>query len=117
MKTILHVDDSETMRQMIRMCLGAKYKVMFANNGQEACEVFEKEKIDLIITDINMPVMNGIELIKNIRLTNKEICIMTLTTESDDDIRTKGYNAGANGWICKPFKPTTLVEIVNKIFE
>lgn len=117
MKTILHADDSETMRQMVRMCLGAKYRLLFANNGQEAHEIFKKENVDLIITDINMPVMNGIELIKTIRLSNKEICIMALTTESDDNVKKQGYTAGANGWICKPFKPTNVVQIVEEIFK
>jgi len=115
MSTVLHVDDSETMCQMVKMCLSNNYNVLVAKDGIAGVEAFKNFKIDLIVTDINMPKLNGIELIKEVRKLNKEIPILVLSTESEQDMVKIGYEAGANGWIKKPFNPQQFVDIVKKV--
>lgn len=117
MQTVLAVDDSETMRQMVKMTLQAgNYQVVLANDGEEGLTKFlNTAGIDLIITDINMPKMDGLGLIKEIRSRNDSIPILALTTESDDHMRKKGAEAGANGWLVKPFKPAQFIDIVRQI--
>ena len=117
MATILAVDDSETMRQMVKMTLQAgNYEVGLASDGEEGLSKFmSSTNVDLVITDINMPKMDGIGLIKEIRSRNATIPILALTTESEDTMRKKGAEAGANGWMVKPFKPAQFIDIVRQI--
>ena len=118
MKSILIVDDSQAMRDIVKMTL--KYttlEVLTAVNGQDALEVYAKHKSDicLIITDINMPIMNGIEFISSIREKDQEVPVLVLSTESCEEMKKKMINLGASGWIIKPFKPNNLTDIVAKI--
>lgn len=117
MQTVLAVDDSETMRQMVKMTLQAgNYQVVLANDGEEGLSKFlSTSGVDLIITDINMPKMDGLGLIREIRSRNSTIPILALTTESEDDMRKQGAEAGANGWLVKPFKPAQFIDIVRQI--
>lgn len=117
--TILAIDDSETMRDMVQQTLEmGEYEVILANDGQEGLEKFKQNsEIGLIITDINMPVMDGITLIKEIRNLSKEIPILTLTTESEDNMKNEGARAGANGWIVKPMRPAQLLDIIEQILS
>lgn len=117
MQTVLAVDDSETMRQMVKMTLQAgNYQVVLASDGEEGLNKFlSTADVDLIITDINMPKMDGIGLIKEIRARNATVPILALTTESEDVMRKKGAEAGANGWLVKPFKPAQFIDIVRQI--
>jgi two-component system chemotaxis response regulator CheY len=117
MQTVLAVDDSETMRQMVKMTLQAgKYNVILASDGEEALHTFlSTTGVDLVVTDINMPKLDGIGLIKAIRERNKDVPILALTTESEDNMRKKGAEAGANGWMTKPFKPAQFIEVVRRI--
>lgn len=117
MATILAVDDSETMRQMVKMTLQAgNYQVVLASDGEEGLSKFlNSTAVDLVITDINMPKLDGIGLIKEIRARNTSVPILALTTESEDTMRKKGAEAGANGWMVKPFKPAQFIDIVRQI--
>ncbi len=115
---ILTVDDSRTMRNMLAYTLqGAGYEVLQAENGQEGLDVLGTNTVDLIITDINMPVMDGITFIEQLRLDRAQaaVPVLILTTESSDDMKARGRAAGATGWIVKPFDPDKLIEIVRRV--
>ena len=118
MATILAVDDSASMRQMVSFTLqGAGYDVVEASDGQEALEIAKAQSFDLVLSDVNMPVMDGITLIKNLRTldTYKFTPILMLTTESAGDKKQEGKAAGATGWIVKPFNPDQLVNTIKKV--
>jgi two-component system, chemotaxis family, chemotaxis protein CheY len=118
--TILVVDDSTTMRQMVCFTLtSAGHDVAEAADGIEAVEVAKTGKFDLVITDVNMPGMNGIDLVRNLRaLPNyKFIPMLVLTTESDPSIKQRGREAGATGWIVKPFSPDVLLTTLGKVLD
>ena len=117
-RLILTVDDSSTMRQMIAFTLkGANFEVVEAGDGVEALEVAKGKKLSLVITDVNMPRMDGITLVQRLRALPefKFTPILVLTTESDASMKQKGKEAGATGWIVKPFSPEKLLEVVNKV--
>jgi two-component system chemotaxis response regulator CheY len=118
MKKILAVDDSPSMRQMVTYTLKrAGFDVYEAIDGVEALELAKELDVDLVLTDINMPKMDGIELIRSLRnlpaYNGKPI--LTLTTEGSTDSKMKGRDAGATGWIVKPFDPEVLVATINKV--
>ncbi|MFN3245098.1 MAG: response regulator [Leptonema sp. (in: bacteria)] len=118
MPHILAVDDSQTMRDVVKETLeSAGYQVTVAENGLDGLEKFKQGKFDLIIADINMPVMDGITMIKEIRKINTEVPIITLTTESEESKKQEGRNAGADGWIVKPFRPAQFLDIIKQILE
>ncbi len=115
---ILTVDDSSTMRQMITFTLkGANFDVLEAGDGLEALEIAPGKKLALIITDVNMPRMDGLTLVARLRALPefKFTPILVLTTESDASMKQKGKEAGATGWIVKPFSPEKLLDVVNKV--
>ena len=118
MASILAVDDSASMRQMVSFTLkGAGYDVTEAKDGQEALNIAKSGKFNLVITDVNMPNMDGITLTKELRSlpAYKFIPILTLTTESSGEKKTAGRQAGATGWIVKPFNPDQLLATVKKV--
>lgn len=118
MASILAVDDSASMRQMVAFTLkGAGYDVTEAKDGVEALNLAKKNKFNLVITDINMPNMDGITLTKELRMlaAYKFIPILTLTTESSAEKKMAGKQAGATGWIVKPFNPEQLLATVKKV--
>jgi two-component system, chemotaxis family, chemotaxis protein CheY len=118
MATILAVDDSASMRQMVTFTLkDAGYDVVEAADGQQALQAAKSGKFDLVLSDVNMPVMDGITLIKELRaLSNfKFTPILMLTTEAGADKKTEGKQAGATGWIVKPFNPEQLLATVKKV--
>lgn len=116
MKKILAVDDSPMMRQMLKHTLDeGGFSSVLAEDGVIALEKFKAEPFDAVITDVNMPNMDGLTLIVELRKLNQEIPIMTLTTEAEDDMKKKGAAAGANGWIVKPMEPEQLIDILNQI--
>ena len=118
MKRILTIDDSKTIRDMLRMTLiDAGFEVLQAEDGQEGCEVMDKESVDLVITDINMPRMNGYDVVRNLRARPelKGLPILVLTTESDTDKKNLAREAGATGWMVKPFDPDRLIATVRKV--
>lgn len=118
MAHILVVDDSNTMRQMVRFTLvSVKHTVAEAENGVQALKRAQEEKFDLIIADVNMPEMDGIDLVKALRALPafKFTPILMLTTESHVDKKQQGKAAGATGWIVKPFNPEALLNVLNKV--
>jgi len=115
---VLAIDDSETMLSMIKQTLEmGGYGVVVAKDGKDGIAKFKENEVQLIITDINMPVMDGITFIKELRKINADIPILTLTTESEDAMKQKGFEAGANGWIVKPFRPAQFLDIVKQILS
>ena len=117
-KTILTIDDSGSIRQMVSMTLtGAGFKVIEAANGAEGLTQATNNPVHAILTDINMPVMNGMEFLKKFRQTpaGKGVPVVLLTTESSDELKRQAREAGATGWIVKPFKQDQLIAIVKKV--
>jgi two-component system, chemotaxis family, chemotaxis protein CheY len=117
-KKILIVDDSASMRQMVHFTLEeAGYEVAEGVDGKDGVDKLEEVNPDVIITDINMPNMNGIELIKAVRRTDnfKTKPIIVLTTESEQSKQEAGKRAGATAWLIKPFTPEQLTETVTKV--
>lgn len=117
-KRILIVDDSATMRQMVSFTLReANFDVLEAENGQDALKKVQGEKFDLILTDLNMPVMDGITFIRNARglAATRYVPILMLTTESQAEKKAEGKSAGATGWIVKPFDPPKLLAVIGKV--
>ncbi len=118
-QTIMTVDDSASIRQMVKFTLSdAGYQVVEASNGQDALDKMAARPA-MIITDLNMPTMDGIELIKQVRKMPefKFIPIIMLTTESQNEKKMKGKGAGATGWIVKPFRPDQLLGVVKKVLR
>ncbi len=117
-KTALIVDDSLTFRQMVAMALtDAQFKVIEACNGQDALDKLATARVDIIITDLNMPVMDGLTFVKAARTRPqlKATPIIMLTTESQPEMKQQGKAAGATGWIVKPFKAAQLVQVVTDL--
>lgn len=117
-KTILAVDDSGSLRQMVSFSLkAAGYDVTEAVDGQDGLNKAKQQTFDLVLTDQNMPRMDGLTLIKMLRdMTNyQRVPILMLTTESSDEMKSKGRAAGASGWLVKPFDPQKLTEVVKKV--
>ncbi len=117
-KKVLTVDDSRTMRDMVSFTLrGAGYDVVEAPDGQAAMTAIAAAKVDLVITDLNMPVMDGLTLIRKLRAipTHRSLPILMLTTEADEKKKAEGRAAGATGWIVKPFNPDKLISVVQKV--
>jgi two-component system chemotaxis response regulator CheY len=117
-KKILIVDDSSSVRTVARMALREKgYDVVEAGNGQEALQVLQSDRCHLVISDVNMPVMDGITLLKEIKANPnyKFTPVIMLTTEAGEDKKQEGRAAGAKAWITKPFQPQLLVDAVSKL--
>ena len=119
-KTVLTIDDSRTMREMLNYALvEAGYKVLQAVDGVDGLEVLQAkgDEIDVVITDINMPRMDGFGVIEGVRAdpTHRATPILVLTTESDAAKKERARSAGATGWIVKPFNPVKLVEAVRRV--
>jgi two-component system chemotaxis response regulator CheY len=117
-KRILTVDDSRTMRDMLRMALeGAGFHVTQAEDGAEGLEVLKDAAPDVIITDINMPRLDGFGFIEGVRKDERlrAVPILVLTTESDPGKKARARAAGATGWIVKPFSPASLVDAIRRV--
>lgn len=118
MKTIISVDDSMSIRETVRLTLEARgYKVLSAEDGAKGLSLCQQNRADLVITDLNMPNMDGLSLIAKVRTlaTYKFTPILMLTTESQEEKRQQAKKAGATGWIVKPFDPVRFVEVVQKL--
>lgn len=118
MATILAVDDSVSMRQMVGFTLkGAGHEVIEAADGVEALAIAKGRSVNLVLSDVNMPRMDGIELIRNLRTLPgyRHTPILMLTTESASNTKSEGKAAGATGWIVKPFSPEQLLGTIQKV--
>jgi len=117
-KLVLTVDDSRTMRDMLMLAItNAGYRVVQAVDGVHGLEVMQGEEPDVIVTDINMPRMDGFGFIQHVRRSERHRAtpILVLTTESDAEKRSRARLAGATGWIVKPFNPTKLVDALRRV--
>jgi len=117
-KTVLTVDDSASIRQMVTFTLKSSgYTVIEAADGQEGLDKAKANSVNLVLTDQNMPKMDGLTLIKTLRglPQYKATPILMLTTESSDAMKAQGKAAGATGWLVKPFDPQKLLEVVKKV--
>jgi two-component system chemotaxis response regulator CheY len=118
MKRILTIDDSKTIRDMLMLTLSdAGFEVLQAVDGQDGVDMMASEQVDVIITDINMPRMNGYEVIRHLRddPEHKSTPILVLTTESTAEKKGLAREAGATGWMVKPFDPDQLIATVNRV--
>ena len=118
MPLILTVDDSPSIRQMIKLVVGpVGYVVVEAGDGSEGLAKAKSQSIDLVITDLNMTIMNGMQMIKGLRAppTFTGVPIVIFTTESDEAVKREAKAAGQTGWITKPFRPERLLAIVAKL--
>ena len=117
-KLIMVVDDSASLRQVVTIALkGAGYDVLEASDGKDALGKLTGQRVHLIVSDVNMPNMDGITMVQEIkkRAEYKFTPIMMLTTESDKDKMMQGKAAGAKAWLVKPFQPPTLLDAVSKL--
>lgn len=118
MRSILAVDDSVSMRQMVSFTLrGAGFDVVVAVDGQDAWDKSRTRSFDLVLTDQNMPRLDGIGLTRRLRTLPqyRTTPILILTTEAGDEMKHAGREAGATGWMVKPFDPAKLVEVIGKV--
>lgn len=118
MRVILIVDDSPSVLHMLSAVLTTKdFKVLEASSGYEAMQMLDGRRVDIVITDLLMPVMNGVELTREIRSRYgyKDIPIVMLTTQSNEEMQKEGKAAGATCWIVKPFLPQELAVLVNTL--
>lgn len=119
-KTILIVDDSESIRQVVLMTLqNAGYNVLVGSDGQEALDHLDGKEIDLVITDLNMPNVDGMGVIRGVRSSDpyKFTPVLVLTTESQVAKKQEAKEAGATGWIVKPFVQDKLIAVVRKVIH
>lgn len=117
---VLTVDDSRTILAMLHHTLAnAGFEVLQAEDGQQGLDLLETENVDVVITDINMPVMDGIEFIRRVRATGRHnsLPILILTTETSQDKRDQGRAAGGTGWIVKPFDPEKLINVIHRVLH
>lgn len=117
-RTVLTVDDSKAIRDMVAFTLEPQgYRVIGAADGAEGLVRFKADSVNLVITDLNMPVMNGIEMIRRLRAEPRGagVPIVMLTTETKPEMKAEGKAAGATGWINKPFDADTLVAVAKKL--
>ena len=117
-KMIMIVDDSASLRQVVGIALkGAGYDVLEASDGKDALSKLTGQKVNLIVSDVNMPNMDGITMVEEVKKLPqyKFTPIMMLTTESEPDKKARGKAAGAKAWLVKPFQPPTLLDAVSKL--
>ena len=117
-KRILTIDDSKTMRDMLMLTLSNHgFDVLQAVDGQDGINVLAKENVDVVITDINMPIMDGYQVIEHLRKDREydSTPILVLTTESDKEKKERARRLGATGFIVKPFNPVGLVDAIRKV--
>lgn len=117
-KHILVVDDSNSIRQMVQVTLkSANYQVTTAEDGQAALDLCKTSQYDFVLTDQNMPRMDGLTLIKSLRqmASYRKTPLIVLTTEASDSMKAKGRAAGATGWMVKPFDPQKLLSVAAKV--
>lgn len=117
-KTVMIVDDSASLRQVVKMALtGAGYNVIEAGDGKAALALLDGRQVNMVVCDVNMPNMNGIEFVKEAKklAAYKFMPILMLTTESQESKKEEGKAAGAKAWMVKPFSPTQLVSAVGKL--
>ena len=117
-KTVMVVDDSASLRKVVGIALqGAGYEVIEASDGQDAIGKLDGRKLNLMISDVNMPRMDGITLVQRVKEMSvyRYLPIIMLTTESQDELKRKGQEAGVKAWVVKPFNPDQMLNAVAKL--
>lgn len=117
---VLTIDDSRTILAMLQHTLGAAgFEVLQATDGRQGLDLLQREAVDVVLTDVNMPVMDGIEFIRQVRASGQfnSLPILILTTETSQDKRDQGSAAGGTGWIVKPFDPHKLVSVIHRVMH
>lgn len=117
MNKVLYIDDAPSMRKLVKLVIGSQYDLTLAENGRQGLEAAKEAQYDVIISDINMPVMDGFAFLKAIRAqeTYKFTPILMMTTEASREMKNKGKTLGATGWIIKPFDPQKLPDVIRKV--
>lgn len=116
MKRVLAVDDTLTFRIMLANCLKqGGHEVVEAADGKEALEKLRANEIDIVITDLNMPVMDGLEFIENARGDGRSLPMLLLTTEVAEHLKKRAREVGATGWLTKPFDPAQILRLVDQL--
>jgi len=117
MKKILYVDDARSLRKLVDQVLKEHYELTFAENGLEGLQAVEKQKFDVILSDINMPIMTGLEFLDKLRQhpNGKYTPTLMLTTEASEEMKAEGKRLGATGWIVKPFHPDKLINAIERV--
>jgi len=116
MKKALTIDDSYTVRNLIKMTLeDLGFEVDEAENGKQALEKTSSTKYDVILCDINMPIMNGLEFLKEFKKTDRTTPVLMLTTETELEKKQQAKEYGATGWIVKPFNPDDLIKVIKRV--
>lgn len=119
-RTALVVDDSTTMRRMVGFTLReAGFEIVEGANGEEGLHRLDNHAVDIIVTDVHMPVMDGLSMVEAVRrrADHRFTPILILTTEGGDEMKRRGRDAGASGWIVKPFNPAKLQEVVGRLLR
>lgn len=119
-KTVLVVDDSTTMRRMVSFALReGGFEVVEGANGEEGLRQLDGQQVDVIVADVHMPIMDGLSMVQAVRerANHRFTPILVLTTESSDEMKRRGREVGASGWIVKPFNPQQLLEVVGRVLH
>jgi two-component system, chemotaxis family, chemotaxis protein CheY len=117
---VLIIDDSRSVRSLVRAALEAGgHQVIESADGQAGLETLKASLVDLIVTDVNMPVMDGLAFTRAVRQLDRyrSTPVLILTTEAGDDVKQRGRAAGATGWLVKPFDPAQLRQVVDKVLR
>ena len=116
MKKALSIDDSATVRNLVKMTLqGLGFEVDEASNGKDALQKVKSNKYDVVLCDINMPVMNGLEFLREFKKLDKRTPVLMLTTETELNKKQEAKSLGATGWIVKPFNPNDLIKVIKRV--